>query len=466
VLVALLRKKSGGMPTEPRDEMSGTTSLLAIALGICLGSETQQSAATVLTVPQRDGWRSASSLPAASLSADGRWIAFESYARLAPADTNNHCDVYVLDRTNGRVTLESITTDGDPLPGHSTGPRLSGEGRHLVFETAIQAADGMVHGSEIVLRDRLRQTTRRVSRGPSSMLQARTSRHAAISDDGRIVVFASSVTDLVAGRDENGQLEDVYLFDVATDRTRRVSVDRQGVQLADGASYTPSVNADGRYVAFTSTAALDGVPPRLLAGRPIASVFVRDTQLGVTERVNVTTAGAPDGHSSDPAISRDGRYVAFASEATNLVRGDRNRSADVFLRNLHNQETTLISRGMNGGAANGPSGHPIVSGDGRFVAFQSLASDLLCTRRCAAESEDINLLWDVFRFDRMTGSMTRISGGPGGGWAEESSSPQFDASGEIAVFSSRHPIDAQDVSNDFDLFVRIGTPAAAITRRH
>jgi Tol biopolymer transport system component len=446
--------------------MSGTTSLLAIALGICLWAQTRQSPATVLTVPQRDGWRSASSLPPAGLSADGRWIAFESYARLAPADTNNHCDVYVLDRTTGRVTLESITTDGDLLPGDSTGPRLNGDGRYLVFQTVIQAADGMVHGDDIVLRDRLQQTTRRVSRSTSSMVQAGRSRHAAISDDGRIVVFASSVTDLVSGRDENGQLEDVYLFDVATDRTRRISVDSRGMQLPDGASYTPSINADGRYVAFTSTARLDGIPARLVGGRPIASVFVRDTRLGVTERVNVTATGdAPDGHSSDPAISRDGRSVAFASEATNLVRGDRNRSADVFLRDLHDHVTTLISRGMSGGPANGPSGQPIVSGDGRFVAFQSLASDLICARRCGAEAEDINLLWDVFRFDRMTGLMTRISGEPTGGWSEESSSPRLDASGEIVAFSSRHPIDEQDVSNDFDLFVRIGTPAASVTRR-
>jgi hypothetical protein len=101
------------------------------------------------------------------------------------------------------------------------------------------------------------------------------------------------------------------------------------------------------------------------------------------------------------------------------------------------------------------------------VAFQSLASDLICARRCAAETEDINLLWDVFRFDRLTGVMTRISGESAGGWSEESSSPQLDASGEIVAFSSRHPIDEQDVSNDFDVFVRIGTPAAAsITRRH
>jgi Tol biopolymer transport system component len=441
-------------------ESSGTAGVLALALGICAAAETPQPVATLLTLPQHDKWRSPSDMPPAGLSADGKWIAFESYARLAPADTNDNCDVYVLDRTTGRVTLESVTTEGDLLPGESTAPRLSGDGHYLVFQTMITGDDGLTIGSEIVLRDRQQHTTKRVSRSPSSVIDAGSSRHAAISDDGRFVVFASSVTDLVAGLDRNERSEDVYLYDRVARHTQRISVDRQGVQLPDGASFSPSISADGRYVAFTSTATLDGVPARLVARRRIASVFVRDIRLGLTERVNVTVTGAPpDGHSSDPAISRDGRYVAFGSEATNLVRGDRNRSADVFLRDLREHTTSLVSRGMSGGAANGPSGLPTISGDGRFVAFQSLASDLLCRRRCD-EAGDINLLWDVYRFDRMTGSMGAISRAPAGAWSEESIAPQLDASGEIVAFSSRHPIDERDEGDDFDLFVRVETPAA------
>jgi Tol biopolymer transport system component len=445
--------------------MGAATGLQVIALAICLGAQSRQPQATLLTVPQRDAWRSASNPSPASLSADGRWIAFESYAQLAPADTNNHCDVYVLDRTTGRVNLESLATDGNLLPGDSNGPRLSGDGRHLVFQTMIVGADGTVIGSEIVLKDRMLNTMRRVSRNPSGAVPTESSRGPTISDDGRMVGFASGVTDLVPGRDENGHVEDVYLVEIATGRTRRVSVDSQNVQRSDGASYSPSLSGSGRYVAFISTARLDEVPSGLLAGRPIASVFVRDTELGVTERVNVTaTRGAPDGHSSDPAISRDGRYVVFASGATNLVPGDRNRSTDIFLRDLHTHATTLISHGTDGGPANGSSANPVVSGDGRFVAFQSEASDLICTRRCGGDAEDINLLWDVFRLDRVTGLMTRISGGPGGGWPEESGAPQFDADGEIVAFTSRHPVDDEDIRNDFDLFIRIGTPASLSQR--
>jgi TolB protein len=144
----------------------------------------------------------------------------------------------------------------------------------------------------------------------------------------------------------------------------------------------------------------------------------------------------------------------FASEATNLVPGDRNRSADVFLRDLRTHSAVLISRSASGGAANGRSGNPVVSADGRFVAFQSQASDLICARRCPAAVEDINLLSDVFLFDRVTGLMIRISAGPAG-WAEESAAPQIDAAGDVIAFTSRHPIDAQDDRNDFDLFVRV-----------
>ena len=162
----------------------------------------------------------------------------------------------------------------------------------------------------------------------------------------------------------------------------------------------------------------------------------------------------PDGSSSDPAISRDGRYVAFASEATNLVPGDRNRSADVFLRDLRTHSAVLVSRSASGGAANGRSGNPVVSADGRFVAFQSQASDLICARRCPAAAEDINLLSDVFLFDSLTSLMVRISAGPAG-WAEESAAPQIDAAADVIAFTSRHPIDAQDDRNDFDLFIRV-----------
>jgi Tol biopolymer transport system component len=377
---------------------------------------------------------------------------------LAPADTNNSCDIYVLDRASGRVTLESVSTGGEVLPGGGSTPRLSGDGRYLVFETGMHVADGRPIGTEIVLRDRTQHTTRWVSRSPSGAVPTESSRHPAISSDGRVVGFASGRVDLVAGRDENGHGEDVYLFEVETGRTRRISTDPQNVQRSDGASFSPSISGDGRYVAFTSTARLDGEPAVFTGGRPVASIYVRDAELGRTTRVTIPTGGAaPDGHSSDPSISRDGRYVVFASEATNLVPGDRNRSPDIFLRDLHTQSLVLISHGTTGRPGNGASRNAVVSGDGRVVVFQSEASDLICARRCTPGDEDINLVPDVFRFERVAGRMMRISGGSEGGWPEESGSPQCDAAGEVIAFASRHPTGEQDIGHDFDLFVRIET---------
>jgi Tol biopolymer transport system component len=425
---------------------------------------------TLLTVPQADSWRFPTSPAPASVSADGRYIALSSYARLVPADTDARADIYVLDRASGAVTLESLIADGRPLSGDNSFPRLSGDGRSLVFDTVVVTADGRLD-TDIVFRDRVHDTATSVSRDRSSAPAA--SRDPAISDDGRVVVFASASTTLVAGTDENGAGEDVYTFDPTTRTITRISVDDHGVQPRAGASFSPSISGDGRYVAFTSTASFDGrvAPPVAGANASLrAQVYVRDTRLGTTTLVSAGAAGAPaNGPSDHPSISRDGRYVAFVSQATMLVRHDRNRSADVFVRDLLDQSTTLISRSAGGGTGNGASASPAISADGRFVAFQSTASDLVCARHCAAAADDINLLPDVFLFDRVTNQMTWISATAAGGWAEESGAPQVDASGTVVTFSSRHPIDASDVGNDFDLFVRIpgglGTESASIGSR-
>ena len=163
------------------------------------------------------------------------------------------------------------------------------------------------------------------------------------------------------------------------------------------------------------------------------------------------------------AISEDGRTVAFASRATNLVARDRNNTSDVFLYDVGSRALTLVSRSAGGGAANGTSLNPAVSGDGRFVAFQSDASDMACGRECRAGMDDINLLPDVFLFDRVRGQISCVSQDADGTWLEESGAPAMDTTGAVIAFPSRHPISSLDVLNDFDLFVRV-TPAAGESR--
>jgi hypothetical protein len=170
----------------------------------------------------------------------------------------------------------------------------------------------------------------------------------------------------------------------------------------------------------------------------------------------------PEGDSSQPSISGDGRYVAFASEAANIAANDVNRGPDVFLFDRDTSTTTRVSRSTDGSSPNGASLNAVISADGRYVAFQSDAGNLTCAGRCPGILEDINLLWDVFVWDRVTGHMSRASEDELGGWMEWSVGPAIDQSGSVIAFSSRHPMDASDQRDDLDLFVR-GLPSPALT---
>jgi len=258
----------------------------------------------------------------------------------------------------------------------------------------------------------------------------------------------------VDGGDANGSGEDVYLFDVTSERYERVSVDDRGRQRAVGTSFGPAMSPDGRYVAFSSNAGLDEAPSVSAKRKDVVNVYLRDTVRGTTVRISIAAGGgAANGSSYDPSVSTDGRYVAFVSDATNLVKGrDSNRASDVFVRDTVRNVTELISRRPSGGTANGPSTQPQMSADGAIVVFQSEASDLVCGGRCALADRDINLVADIFACDRNSGAIRRISRGTAS-WMEPSVGPAADASGTVVAFSSRHPRNAADDQEDFDLFV-------------
>ena len=419
-----------------------------------LGGQPADAPRVFLTVPQANLQGRPSDASEASLSATGRYVAFTSFARLAAQDTNECSDIYVLDRVTANVTIESLTPDGQASGRASSRPYLSGDGRFLIYETVIDAVDGGDSPRRtIILRDRLTGVTHPLDRRGEA--PAGGSRNGAISADGRIAVFDSSSTNLVDGPDANGSGDDVYSVDIGSMTIRRVSLDAAGRQSPAGSSFDPAVSADGRYIAFSSTAPLDGnsgpsVVPR---GRSQVEIYLRDTTLGLTTCISVSAGrSAPNASSYDAAISGDGRYVAFVSDATNLVRHDNNRAADVFLRDTRTGTIRLVSRGESGGSANGPSGHPAMSADGSVVTFQSDASDLACGRRCATAVRDINLVADVFTFDRASGAVRRVSTGRTP-WMEASIGPAVDGTGTVIAFSSRHPLDARDDRDDYDLFV-------------
>jgi len=196
----------------------------------------------------------------------------------------------------------------------------------------------------------------------------------AVSADGRVVAFRSEASDLVEG-DSNGTW-DVFVHDRDTGQTSRVSVGPGGEQAGDGDSSAPTLSGDGRFVAFQSNAStlVEGDTNGLL------DIFVHDRETGTTSRANVATDGeqAADGDSFFPSISADGRFVAFMSTASNLVEGDTNGLSDIFVHDRQTGQTSRINVTSGGAqATDGDSYDPAISADGRFVAFESGASNLV-----------------------------------------------------------------------------------------
>jgi Tol biopolymer transport system component len=220
------------------------------------------------------------------------------------------------------------------------------------------------------------------------------------------------------------------------------------------------VSANARFVVFSSTSDLTESLGNAASTRiaPMA-VYVFDRRLKMTRLVSRTPSGdRPNAPSWAAALSGDGRYVVFTSDATNLVADDRNQSSDVFVAELGTGRIDLVSRTPSGSSANGRSAVPAISDDGQVIAFQSEASDMLCRRRCVPSGDDINLLWDVFVLHRPSGTLRRVSRDTERDWMEPSVGPALDGSGSVVTFSSRHPIDGADVENDFDLFVWAARP--------
>jgi Tol biopolymer transport system component len=389
----------------------------------------------------------------ASLSADGRYVAFECRAALVPADVNHTSDIYVLDRVTGQLTLETVAFDGGSANGTSSDPHLSGDGRWLVFESGATNLVRQIDGqrADIFLRDRQAGATRAIGRPRRASEAASAGGGIVISQDGRVIAFASSDQHLVDGADANGAANDVYVLTLATGVVARASVNSAGVQPAQGISFAPSLNADGTIVAFVSTADFqtDNAPA---LERP--QIYVRDLVHGTTQLVSVSPDGKPGNQISHSVqISGDGRVVAFVSAASNLSSGDDNRLSDIYVRDLQTNATMLVSRTQRGKAGNGHSSRPALSADGQYVAFVSEASDLVCDRRCAPEDVDDNLLTDVYLANLRSGRMHRLSGSADHGWWTPSQAPAIDAHGTTIVFPSKEPIDPRDVHDDFDLFL-------------
>ncbi len=335
-----------------------------------------------------------------AMSFDGQRVAFQSVAsNIIPGDTNGRQDIFVRDAGGGTVRV-SVDSGGVQSNGSSSNPAVSGDGNVVAFlsdATNLVPGDTNARG-DIFVHDLTTGETTRVSVDSQGNEANNLSSGAALSDDGRFVAFWSLATNLVPG-DTNG-VRDVFVHDRLTGVTERVSVDSAGNQAtAESRSERGgALSADGRYVTFYSEAS-DLVPADT---NGMTDAFVHDRLTGETTRVSVDSAGNEgNGGSFGPTISADGRYVAFFSGSSNLVAGDTNGLGDIFVHDRITGATTRVSVNSGGGEANGQSGSAYVSGDGRFVSFTSAADNLT--------PGDTNGVGDVFLHDRQTGETARVS---------------------------------------------------------
>ncbi|MCI0399358.1 MAG: hypothetical protein L0322_31090, partial [Chloroflexi bacterium] len=429
-----------------RELLSGATVLFGLDPDPLFGQNERISLTSTGLEVQNDSW-------AASLSADGRTIVFQSAASdLVPNDGNNAWDIFIRDRYGATTTRLSL--GGQEANGNSLNPAISAGGRYVAYEsmaTNLVGDDGN-NVRDIFVYDRHTGLTQRVSRHSSGQESNGDSRAPAISADGRWVVFYSEASNLVDGDANN--LGDVFLHDRQTGLTQRLSLGLGG-QEADGESRNPAISADGQVVVFESMAGnlVNG------DGNGKSDIFAYEVQTGAIGLVSVGQGGQPaDGDSFSPAVSADGSLVAFHSMAANLVAGDDNEEADVFVYDRVGGVMERVSVNSSEGQADDSSGYAAISADGRMVAFSSFARNL-------HPNDQPGDRMDVFVRDRLAGetelaSADLTSQEPDGA----SVNAALSADGRFVVFdSTAGDLVAGDTNGRVDVFVRDRHPALVLT---
>jgi Tol biopolymer transport system component len=370
-----------------------------------------------------------------------------------PDDANTFDDVFVRDRQLGTIERVSVSTAGVAGNGDSDFPSISADGRYVAFRSAAFNFDpaDTDNTQDIYVRDRQLGTTTLVSTDSNGVAAPfGASSYPCISANGRFVAFESLSKDLVES-DTNG-VSDVFRHDLLTGSTARVSLMNVSPPPPDknqatGPSSQASISGDGRYVAFSSDAGnLVGTGADTNGKR---DVFVRDCLLGTTTRVNLGPGGVQaDNHCDEPAFSDDGSCVAFHSTATNLVAGDTNGQRDSFVVVLATGVVERVSVSSAGAQGNSFSNYPDISADGRFVVFESPATTLV--------AGDANATTDIFLHDRQTHVTTLASVSTAGVQGDKGSEvAAVSGDGHLVAFDSAATnLVAGDTNNQLDVFVR------------
>ncbi len=371
-----------------------------------------------------------------NISSDGRYITFSSQAtNLVAGDTSTLSDVFIRDVVSGTTTRLSVDSSGNEGDSFSTHPTIDVGGRYVAFSSHASnlVANDTNNVDDIFLHDTLTGTTTRVSVDRNGVQGNQFSYDPSVSSGGRFVVFQSNATNLLATPDNNNK-SDIFIYDTAagTFKTKRISESTSGDE-ADGNSSNASITTGANLVAYQSDAT------NLVTGdsNGVTDIFVSQPKSkggAITTRVSVDSSGNEgDLASSAPTISADGRYVAFQSNATNLVAGDTNGVQDIFVHDRDTGATTWVSVDSAGGQADGDSTNASISSDGRYIAFQSDATNLV--------SGDTNGKTDIFVHDTQTGSTWRISVDEAGNeitgsWWVSATHPSISSDGRYVTFQS------------------------------
>lgn len=381
---------------------------------------------------------------------------------------------YAYSYTGGVTTRVSVAYTADPNPNEtSQRPRISADGCHVVYQSVannLVPNDPGAHSVDVFESHRtncanpsspvqvVRVSRKAGSTGAGGITPNGNSTFTGVSGDGRYVTFQSDATDLVAGKTTS--VGNVFLRDMSTGVTRLVSHSASGGS-ANGYSTRPNISRDGRYVVYNSKAT-NLVPGATHPG----DLYVWDRVSDSTRRLTVSsTGGNANGESLHAEISLDGRYVAYQSDASNLVAGDTNAKTDVFRTGNPFQglsvKSVLVSKDVNGGSANQSSTRPAINGNGQYVAWQSVASDIV--------PGDTNGVLDAFVRNMATGRVTRVSVGPNGEQLRGATQrPNLDGAGDTVVFASNdHNVVPNDGNTQRDVFLREfwETPSMAFNKR-
>ncbi|MEV0275307.1 hypothetical protein AB0I22_02830 [Streptomyces sp. NPDC050610] len=402
-----------------------------------------------------DGTQADAASSTEAISGNGRFAVFTSAAaNLVPGDTNAEEDVFVKDLRTKRVERVSVAADGTQADGWSSDASISADGRYVAFASyAANLVPGDDNGAQdVFVRDRRTGRTERVGAGPAPGPQTYSAWMPSISADGRVVAFASRRAGLVPG--DTNDVQDIFAYDRRTHTTRRVSVASDGTQ-ANRASAQPVISADGRHIAFTSKAfnLEPGEPVRREPGGPSVAKpreypsFVHDLRTGRTQALTVNWEGKTYG-GRVTSLSPDGRYAAFSSYWPGVVKEAPLREGRVYVRDLHDGTTTLESLAQDGSQADSDSTGGKLADDGRLLFFTSSATNLV--------PGDANKAADVFVRDRETGHVELVGlGADDDPSATGAGGVETDAEGRTAAFYSADGNLVPGDTNGFgDVFVR------------